>query len=121
MNLALESKNIVAELKMNLDDSPIPDMIHLHKQTGDILFTHYLKITLELSKLQNLKGKIENQFRQEKVENKAHQTQIKKLQTELLAAGGQSDKGDDHIQRLLDEKEKEIQLLKKIIFMPTPS
>ena len=53
------------------------------------------------------------------MENKAHQTQIKKLQTELLAAGGQSDKGAGRIQRLLDEKEKEIQLLKKKILIPT--
>ena len=51
------------------------------------------------------------------MENKAHQTQIKKLQTELLDAGGQSDKGTG-IQRLLDEKEKDIQLLKKKIFIP---
>ena len=78
------------------------------------MFTHLLKITLALSKLQTLKGKIENQLRQEKVENKAHQTQIKKLQTELLAAGGQSDKGVG-IQRFLDEKEKEFQLLKRKI------
>ena len=76
-----------------------------------------LKITLELSKLHILKGKIENQLRQEKVENKAHQTQINKLQTKLLATGGQSDKGAG-IQRLLDEKEKEIQLLKKKILIP---
>ena len=103
LNLALEIKNRVVEVKMNLDDFPIPDIIHLHKQTRDILFTHLLNITLALSKLQTLKGKIESQLRQEKVENKAHQTQIKKLQVELLAAGGQSDKGDG-IQRLLDEK-----------------
>ena len=88
---------------MNLDDIPIPNMIHMQNHTWDILFNQLLKITLELSKLQTLKGKIENQLRQEKVENKAHQTQIKKLQTELLAAGGQSNKGDG-IQRLLNEK-----------------
>ena len=79
LNLALESKNRVAEVKINLDDIPIPDMIHLHKETRDILFTHLLKITLALSKLQILKGKSRNQLRQEKVENKSHQTQIKKL------------------------------------------
>ena len=107
LNLALASKNRVVELKMNLDDIPTPEMIHLHKPTWDILFTHFLKITIALSKLQTLKAKMENQSRQEKVENKAHQTQIKKLQTNLLAAGGQSDKGDG-IQRLLDEKEKDI-------------
>ena len=31
LKLALASKNTVAEVKMNLDDIPIPDMIHLHK------------------------------------------------------------------------------------------
>ena len=51
------------------------------------------------------------------MENKTHQTQIKKLQTELLVARGQSDKGAS-IQRLLDEKEKDIQLLKKKILIP---
>ena len=51
MNLALATKNEVTKVKMNLDDIPIPDMIHLHKQTGDILFTHLLKVTLEFSKL----------------------------------------------------------------------
>ena len=63
MNLALATKNRVTEEKMNLDDIPILDMIHLHKQTRDILFTHLLNTTLELSKLQTLKGKIENQLR----------------------------------------------------------
>ena len=86
MNLALASKNKVAEVKMNLDDIPIPDMFHLHKHIGDMLFTHLMKTTLALSKLQALKGKIENQLRQEKVENKAHQTHINKLEIELLEA-----------------------------------
>ena len=66
LNLALASKNRVVELKMNLDDIPIPNMIHLHKKIGDILFTHLLNITLALSNLQTLKGKIENQLRQER-------------------------------------------------------
>ena len=51
LNLDLETKNRVAEVKMNLDDIPIPGIIHLHKQTGDILFTHLLKVTIEFSKL----------------------------------------------------------------------
>ena len=54
------------------------------------------------------------------MENKSHQTQIKKLQTEPLATKGQFDKGVGCIQRLLDEKEKEIQLLKmKILIIAT--
>ena len=66
-------------MKMDLENIPIPDMIHLHKQTRDILFTDMLKDTLKLSKLQTSKSRIENQLMQEKVENESHESQIKKL------------------------------------------
>ena len=92
LKLALATKNIVAEMKMDLENIPLPNMIHLHKQTWDILFTNLLKATLRLSKLRTSKRKIENQLRQEKVENEAHQTQIKNLQTDILAVESQADK-----------------------------
>ena len=75
----METKNRVAEMKMDLENIPIPDMIHLLKKTGDILVTNLLKDTLILSKLHTTKRKIENQMREEKVENKAHQTQLKEV------------------------------------------
>ena len=50
------------------------------------------------------------------MENKVRQTQIKMLQIELMDGGGQYNKGSS-IQRLLDEKEKDIQLLKKKILI----
>ena len=84
LNLALENKNKVAEMKMDLENIPIPDMIHLHKKTCDVLFTDLLKATLKLSNLHTCKRRIEIQLRQEKVENKSHQAQIKKLQIDLL-------------------------------------
>ena len=46
LNLALENKNRVGETKMNLEDIPISNMIHLHKKIGDILFTNLLNATL---------------------------------------------------------------------------
>ena len=94
-------------MKMDLENIPIPNMIHLHKQTWDIFFIDLLKATLELSKLHTLKSKIENNLRQEKVENRDHQTQIKKLQMDLLAVESQTDKGVG-IQKLMNEKEKDI-------------
>ena len=112
MNLTLETKNGVAEMKMDLENIPILDMIHLHKKIRDILFTNLLKATLRLSKLQTSKSRIENQLRQEKVENKSHQAQIKKLQTDVLPAEIQEDKGAG-IHKLLNEKQNAIQLLKK--------
>ena len=47
------------------------------------------------------------------MENISHQEQIKKLQTDLLDAESQADKGSG-IQKSLDEKENVIQLLKKL-------
>ena len=85
LNLVITTKNKVVEMKMSLEYIPILDMIHLHKQAGDIIYTNLLKATLKVSRLQSIKSKIENHLRQEKVENKSHQQQIKKLQTDLLS------------------------------------
>ena len=52
------------------------------------------------------------------MENKAHQTQIKKLQIDLLAADSQVDKGSA-THKLLNEKERTIQLLKKKLKIPS--
>ena len=86
LNLAIASRNRVAEMRVNLDDIPVPDMIHLHKTTGDIIYTDLLKSPLKISRLKSRKSKVENQLRHEKMENKAHQAQIKKLQIDLLVA-----------------------------------
>ena len=85
-NFSIATKNKVAEMKMRLENMPIPYMIHLHKKTGDIIYTDMLKDTLKLSRLQSSKRKIENHLREEKVENRSHQAQIKELQPHFLAA-----------------------------------
>ena len=64
LNLALATNSKVVEIKMDLEYIPIPEMIHFHKQTRDILFTNLLKTTLKLSKLEVNKSKIENRLRQ---------------------------------------------------------
>ena len=38
LNLAIASRNIVAEMTVNLDDIVVPDMIHLQNQTGYIIY-----------------------------------------------------------------------------------
>ena len=67
LNLGIASKNKVAKMKINLDDSPVPDMIHLHKHTRDIIDADLVKSTLKISKLQTNKGGVEKKLRQEKV------------------------------------------------------
>ena len=116
-NFSIATKNKVAEMKISLENIPIPDMIHLHKQRGDIIYIDMLKATLKLSRLQSSKRKIENHLILIKVKNKDHKAQIKKLQTYLLAAESQVDKGSS-IQKLLNEKDNSIQLLKKKLNIP---
>ena len=93
-------------------------MIHKHRETGDIVYIDLLKETLQVSKLQSSNKRVEYLLRKEKVENKSHQTQIKKLQVELLVTDSQADKGAI-AQNLLSEKENAIQLLKKKLKIPS--
>ena len=74
----------MAELRINLVKIPTTDMIHLHREIGDIIYTDLLKETWQVSKLQSSKKRVEYLLRKEKVENKSHQMHIKKLQVELL-------------------------------------
>ena len=92
-------------------------MIHLHKQIREVIYSDLLKATLKVSWLQSTKSKVENWLRQERVENKSHQQQIKKLQGDLLTADNEADKGAwNH--KLLNEKENTIHLLKKKLKIP---
>ena len=76
LNLAIASRNRVAEMRINLDDILVLDMIHLHKWKGDIIDTILLKSTLKTSKLQYGKSKVENQLVQE-VGGKGKKKQVK--------------------------------------------
>ena len=63
-------------------------------------------------------ARIENQLKQEKVENKVHQQQIKKLKGDLLAMDSEVYKGQE-TKNILAEKESTIQLLKKKLKIPS--
>ena len=39
LSLAMTVGNKVSELNMNLENIPTTDMIHFHRETGDILYT----------------------------------------------------------------------------------
>ena len=62
-----------------------------------------MKSNLKVSKLQSTLSKIENQLRQEKVEKKVHQQQIKKIQGDLLTIDSKENKGEV-TQNILAEK-----------------
>ena len=110
--------NKVSEVNVNLENIPTTYMIHFHRETGDILYTRLLKSTLQVSKLGSNKKRGQDLLRKEKFENKALWIKIKKLQDDLLKLDGQLDKGAV-AQNLFDEKEKEVQVLKKKLKIPS--
>ena len=60
LNLVVSTKNMIAEMTLNLKDIPVLDMIHLHKHIGEVIYNDLLKSTLKVSKLQSIHTKIEN-------------------------------------------------------------
>ena len=57
LSLALTMGNKVSEVNVNLAKVPTIDIIHLNKETGDILNTRLLKTTIQMSKLEGIKTK----------------------------------------------------------------
>ena len=118
LSLAMTIGNKVSEVSVNLEKIPTTYVIHLHRETCDIIYTKLLKSTLQVSKLESNKKKVQDLLQKENIENKALQIKIKKLQEELSKVDGQSDKGAV-TQKLFDEKEKEVHVLKKKLKIPS--
>ena len=58
LNLAVVTKNKVVEMRMNLENIYVPDMIHIHKKTGEVIYSDLLKAILKVSRLQSTKSKV---------------------------------------------------------------
>ena len=86
--LALTVGNKVSKVNMNLKKVPTTDIIHLNKETGDILNTRLLKATLQISKLEASKTKTLDLLRKVRIENKALKIQINNLQNESIQIDG---------------------------------
>ena len=79
LNLAMMVGNKVSEVKVNIQNIPTTDIIHLNRETSDILNTTLLKATLQISKLESSKKKNQDLLRKVRVENKALKVKFKKL------------------------------------------
>ena len=102
---------------MNLSKVPTTDIIHLNKETGDVLNARMLNATINMSKLEESKTKTLNILRKVRVENKSLKAQINNLQNEAMQIEGPAHKGV-LAHKLLNDKEKEIQTLKKKLKIP---
>ena len=74
-------------MEVKLDKISVPNKIHLHKQTGDVIYSNLLHATVKVTRLQSLVEKMEIQLKHEKVENKTNLIQITKLQGDIIILG----------------------------------
>ena len=116
--LALAVGNKVSKVNVSLSKVPTFDIIHLNKETGDILNTRLLKATIQFSKSEERKAKTSNILRKAIVENKALKSQINGLQKEAMKIDGSAQKGS-LAQKLLEDRDKEILTLKKKLKIPS--
>ena len=79
LNMTLTVSNKVSKVNVNLAKVPTTDIIHLNRETIDILNTRLLKVTLHMSKLDLSKEKTQGLLRKVRVENKALKVQITNL------------------------------------------
>ena len=118
LSLALAMGNKVSEVNVNLAKVPTTDIIHLNKETGDILNARLLKATIQMSKIEGSKTKTLDLLMKVRVEKKSLKAQINNLQNEAIQTGGPAYKGV-LAQKLLNDKEKEIHILKKKLKIPS--
>ena len=79
LRLALAIGNKVSEVNVSLSKVPTSDIIHLNKETGDILNIRLLKATIQLSRSEKSKVKNSNLLRKLRVEIKALKSQLNNL------------------------------------------
>ena len=88
LSLALAVGNKVSEVNVSLSKVPTSDIIHLNKETGDILNARMLKAPIQLSKSEKSKAKTSNLLRKSRVDIKALEAQINNLQKEAIKMEG---------------------------------
>ena len=92
LSLALTMGNKVSEVNVNLTKVSTTNIIHINRETGDILNARLLKSTLQVSKLEASKTKIIDLLRKVRVKNKSLKAQINNLQNESVQIEGPAPK-----------------------------
>ena len=99
--------NKVSEIKIKMDQINMPDKLHFHKQSTEVLYSDLIQTTLSNKKLETRVMKLEEQLKKEKEMNRGWKTHVKKLETNLMVVGGKP-RNMQPIKKLLDGKEKTI-------------
>lgn len=117
LNIALGEEEKVAEMKLRMDEISVLDKIHFHRQTSEVLYQDLLQSILSNKKLESKVIKLKEQLKKKKAMGKAWQTQIKKLEADLMEMGVKPN-NQNPVKKLLEEKDKTISSLRKQFKIP---
>ena len=117
LNIALVEDDKVVEIKLRMDKISVPDKIHFHRQTSEVLYHDLLQSILSNKKLESEVTKLEQQLKKERAMGKSQKTQYKKLELDLMKVGLKPD-SKKIVKNLLEEKDKVITSLKKKLKIP---
>ena len=117
LNVALKEKYRVTEINFKTNNVNMSDKIHFHKQTNEVLYHNLLCSTLSQNKLENKMSRLEKRIKKEKAMNKSWYTQVKSFEEDLIVIGVNPQE-QQHVKRLLEEKDKTIQSLNKKLNIP---
>jgi hypothetical protein len=106
-NITVADNDKVSEFKVHYENIDAPDKVKFHRNVSDMLYVDYLILALKVARLTTHVLKLDGQLKQEKMSNKAWMMQVKRLESE----------GPRGMKASLDEKDKMIQILKKILKM----
>ena len=112
LNIAVADKDKVLEVKIILDNINMLDKIDFHKQTSDIMYNDLLQSILSTKKMEAKIGQLEWKLKQEMESNKGWKTELKKLEVDLIVVT-KNPKNVHPLRKLLDDKDKKIEELKK--------
>ena len=95
-----------------MDQISVVDKIRFHRKTSEVQYHDILQSILSNKNHESKEIKLEEQLKKEKAIEKSWQTQIKKLEVDLMEMGVKPD-NKKPAKKLLEEKDKTISSLKK--------
>jgi hypothetical protein len=101
---------------LNLDDIPLPNKMGLHNQTGEMITRDIMKTSLSLQRLQRMNSQLKQQLKQEQTSSRVKQLKVEDLERRLVKMRDDAT-NEEPVQRMLNEKDNEISILKKKLKM----
>lgn len=112
LRINTNDKELVSQVKIQMDQVGLLDKINFHKQASKILYSDLLKSYKSKTKLEEKVIKLEEKIKREKEASKGWKTQVKNIEDDLVNLGSVPTEKKSS-KKLIEEKDKIIESLHK--------